>query len=68
MDSVPKFFIGIDVSKPYFDASLLPVADHVKGAIVTGRFDNTIAGVKDFDKWLKSNKVTFNNEEAVTSS
>ena len=52
-----QFFIGIDVSKPYFDASLMPVIEHEKKAMLTCRFDNNKTGLKTFDKWLKSNKV-----------
>jgi transposase len=59
MNSSVKFFIGIDVSKPFFDAALLQVANHQKQAIVTAHFDNTEKGLKSFDKWLKSHKVVF---------
>jgi len=58
MSSNTQFFIGIDVSKPYFDAALLPVSNHQKEAMVTERFDNTAEGIKTFSKWLKYNKVT----------
>ena len=54
-----NFFIGIDVSKPYFDASLLAVIDYQKQAIETDRFDNTSSGIKTFEKWLKAHKVSF---------
>jgi Transposase and inactivated derivatives len=54
-----QFFIGIDVSKPYFDASLLPVINHLKKDIVSERFDNTAEGIKVFGRWLKANKVSF---------
>lgn len=57
MNSTSKFFIGIDVSKPYFDASLMAVVNHVKQGMVTARFDNTPEGIKGFDKWLSKNKV-----------
>jgi transposase len=56
---VKKFFIGIDVSKPFFDSSILVVIDHVKQKIQTKRFDNTKEGLKEFEKWLKSFEVTF---------
>lgn len=54
-----KFFIGIDVSKPYFDVSLMPVIEHQKQAIVSSRFNNTSKGLLQFLKWLKANKVSF---------
>lgn len=57
MNSTSKFFIGIDVSKPYFDVCLMAVVDHAKQGLVTARFDNTPEGIKRFDKWLSRNKV-----------
>jgi transposase len=60
-----QFFIGIDVSKPYFDASLMPVIEHEKKAMLTCRFDNNKTGLKTFDKWLKSNKVSFDSNSLV---
>ncbi len=60
MKTITKYFIGIDVSKPYFDTSLLCVIDHQKQQIQTLRFDNNIQGLKEFHKWLKKYKVTMN--------
>ena len=54
-----KFFMGIDVSKPYFDFSLLKVINYQKQDILTQRFDNTTAGIKTFNAWLKEQQVTF---------
>lgn len=55
-----QFFIGIDISKPFFDAALMPVVEHQKQAVICAKFDNTADGLKDFGKWLRVNKVTFN--------
>ncbi|NGM73294.1 IS110 family transposase [Sphingobacterium sp. SGL-16] len=60
MKTCSKFFIGIDISKPYFDASLLCVIDQQKQQIQTLRFENSIQGLKEFHKWLKKHKVTMN--------
>ncbi|MDQ0966931.1 transposase [Flavobacterium sp. W4I14] len=60
-----KFFIGIDVSKPYFDVALMAVVNHVKQEIETARFDNTAPGIKLFEKWLKSYKTAFNTDSLV---
>lgn len=65
MISTTKFFIGIDVSKPYFDVSLMAVVNHIKQPIETSRFDNNAAGIKAFDKWLKSHKATFDEQSLV---
>lgn len=61
MKNNTKFFIGIDVSKPFFDAALLVVVNHMKNEIVTGHFLNTQAGIKEFEKWLKTHKVSFDS-------
>ena len=58
-------FIGIDVSKPHFDVSLLQVVDHVKGALISERFNNTIPGIKSFGKWLQSKKVPFDGNTLI---
>lgn len=60
-----QFFIGIDVSKPYFDASLLAVTNHIKNEIISNRFDNSNEGIKVFNSWLKTNKVSFNDNSLV---
>lgn len=57
MSTNTKFFMGIDVSKPYFDAAILPVINHLKQSIVTARFDNTPAGIILFEKWLTTLQV-----------
>ena len=43
---IRKNYLGIDVSKPWFDVSLLAVIDHVKQPVITDRFDNTTSGMK----------------------
>ena len=65
MNSNIQFFIGIDVSKPYFDASLMTVVNHEKQAIETTRFYNTAEGVRLFDKWLKAHQVTFGKNTLI---
>ena len=59
MTNNTQFFIGIDVSKPYFDAALLPVVDHQKKEMVCERFYNSNEGIKSFGQWLKKHKVCF---------
>ena len=65
MISTNKFFIGIDVSKPYFDASLMVVIDHQKQGVQTERFDNSSQGIKLFEKWLKKHGVLMNDATLV---
>lgn len=56
MNQSCSFFIGIDVSKPYFDVALMRVINHQKEGVVTQRFDNTDKGIKTFDKWMDLQK------------
>jgi transposase len=65
MISRTKFFIGIDVSKPHFDVALLAVVNHVKQGVETAQFSNTGTGIKQFEKWLKSNRVTMDENLLV---
>jgi transposase len=60
-----KFYMGIDVSKHYFDLSLLKVIAHVKQTTITERFDNTRAGIKSLHKWLKGQSVSFNENSLL---
>src|SRR4051812_21696564 len=59
MKQTTKFYMGIDVSKPFFDLSLLIVINHQKQPLVTNHFDNTAAGIKALHKWLKEQGVPF---------
>lgn len=59
MQNKTQHFIGIDVSKPFFDAALMSVIDHQKQSIESAHFENTELGLKAFEKWLKSHKVSF---------
>jgi transposase len=61
MNANTKFFIGADMSKPYFDASLMKEVNHEKQPMETRRFENNKSGIKAFDKWLKSHKVLFDS-------
>jgi len=46
------FFIGIDISKPWFDASI--TADGLKPAMKHRRFDNNKTGFDLFLKWIRA--------------
>lgn len=59
MSANTQSFMGIDVSKPYFDTTILPVINRQKQSIETTRFDNTAEGIKCFEKWLKAHQVSF---------
>lgn len=47
-------YLGIDLSKAYFDVTLLKAA----GDKVQSRFENNANGCKELNKWLKGHKVT----------
>ena len=65
MKQTTKFYMGIDVSKPYFDLSLMTVINHQKQPVITKRFDNTAAGIKALHKWLKEQHVSFNEHSLL---
>lgn len=53
-----KFYVGIDVSKPYFDASMMEVSISGKKVLEAQRFSNDKAGLLHFQKYYKSSGVT----------
>lgn len=61
MEKVSKCYLGMDVSKLYFDVSLMHVVDHQAQEMKYNRFDNTVEGMKDFQKYLQKEHVPFNN-------
>jgi transposase len=65
MQNNTKYFIGIDVSKPFFDAALMAVVNHQKQVIESAHFDNTELGLKAFEKWLKKHKVSFDENTVL---
>jgi transposase len=65
MEQTKQSFLGIDVSKPYFDVSLLQVNDGVKTELLTERFVNTLEGLKLFHKWLKCYRVSFSTNSLL---
>jgi len=54
-----KFYLGIDISKSWFDASVLKVVDHQKQPMSTEQFANTKIGFGSFKKWLEGQGVPF---------
>lgn len=65
MQDIKKFYLGIDVSKPWFDVSLLVVINYQKQAIETMQFSNDTAGIKLFGKWLKTYGVPYDDNSMV---
>ncbi len=65
MQSERKNYLGIDVSKLWFDVSLLTVADHAKQPLITERFDNTASGMKSFKTWLKLQRVSYDENSLL---
>lgn len=65
MKATVKNYLGIDVSKLWFDVSILPVIDHVKQPITTERFDNSTAGMKAWKAWLKLQQVSYDQNSLL---
>lgn len=59
------FFLGIDVSKLWFDISLLGVINFQKQPMITERFSNTNEGLALLKKWLRVHKVKFDNDTLI---
>src|ERR1035437_5425593 len=59
MKKQTRFYLGIDVSKLWFDLSLLVIINYQKQEMITERFDNTETGLAVMKKWLKAYKVAF---------
>lgn len=47
-----KCYLGLDVSKLWFDISVLIVSDQQKQPMLTMRFSNTTSGLAQLDDWL----------------
>ena len=65
MQKNTRSFLGIDVSKEWFDVALMHVTDHIKQPLVTAKFNNNEAGIKAFHKWLRTLKVPFDDNTLV---
>jgi transposase len=57
MQNFKKNFLGVDVSKDYFDVSLLQVDGLQKQPMLARRFQNGPEGLKQLSKWMKANQV-----------
>jgi transposase len=60
-----KSYLGMDVSKLWVDITLMKVVDHQKQPTSTERFDNSEAGMKALDKWLRKQQVPFDNNSLL---
>src|SRR5687767_6114850 len=65
MQTKKKCFIVIDLSKAWFDVSLISVLSTAKKPMVTERFDNTEDGLKLLSKWLKAHEAPLNENTLV---
>lgn len=65
MNKTQQNFIGIDISKPWFDVSLLVVKSFEEQPIQTKRFDNNESGIKAFEKWLIKHGVSFDEQSLI---
>jgi transposase len=60
-----EFYLGLDISKPFFDASLLVVSAASKQEMETAQFANDGPGIKLFEKWLKGFGVSYDANSLV---
>jgi transposase len=57
MQNFKKNFLGLDVSKDYFDVSLLQVDGFQKQPMLAQRFQNSPEGLKQLSNWMKANQI-----------
>lgn len=62
MENKTNYFIGIDVSKDWFDVSVMAVINYDKQPMVTDKFTNSQKGLSIFKEWLKTHKVSFSDQ------
>lgn len=60
-----KCYLGVDVSKLWFDISLLQVIDNQKQPMQTERFDNTLEGLTQMSSWLAYHQVPINDQSLL---
>jgi transposase len=60
-----KFYLGMDVSKLWFDITVMSVVDHQKQPTATERFENNEAGLKLLHNWLKKQQVSFDENSLL---
>lgn len=65
MKKSKQFFVGLDISKPFFDAALLVVTDKSRQELPTQQFTNDKAGMRLFEKWLGSFGVSYDANSLV---
>jgi len=58
-------YLGMDVSKLWVDITLMKVVDHQKQPALTERFENSEAGMKALDKWLRKHQVPFDDNSLL---
>ena len=65
METTIKFYLGIDISKSWFDVSVLKVVNHEKQPMLTEQFINIKEGIVSFSKWLKQQGVPFDENTLI---
>lgn len=65
MQTKGKCFIGIDVSKLWFDVSMIILIGQERQGVFTQRFDNNVSGFKKLTQWFKLHKVPMDDNTLV---
>jgi len=65
MKEVKDCFLGIDVSKEWFDVSMIIVTQEGKKDMISEKFTNDQQGLELFSRWLKQHKVPMNENTLV---
>src|ERR1051326_3118340 len=60
-----RFYLGMDVSKLWFDITVLSVVEQQKQPTVSERFANNETGLKGLHQWLKKQQVSFDENSLL---
>jgi len=65
MKDAKNCFLGVDISKLWFDVSMIIVTEKGKGNMITEKFGNDRPGFELFTRWLKLHKVPMNADTFI---
>jgi len=65
MKGVKNCFLGIDISKEWFDVSMIIVTEQGKGNMISEKFSNDKPGFELFTSWLSLHEVPMNSDTLI---
>jgi transposase len=65
MKGVKNCFLGIDISKEWFDVSMIIVSGEAKESMISEKFSNDRPGFELFTRWLNLHKVPMSQDTLI---